>query len=93
MNIEHGTFTALTFAKNGGACPECAKFHQHLADRIAFKSDDDMTVLSWIRCKISLIVLREIILCIHFVKQNVTVVDDFDYACLDARLRHGYYCY
>ena len=37
MNIEH---TPLDFAINGGVGPECVKFHQHLADRIAFKSGD-----------------------------------------------------
>ena len=40
MNIEHGTFTPLIFAINGGVGPECAKFHQHLADRTASKSED-----------------------------------------------------
>ena len=101
MNTEHGTFTPLIFAINGGVGPECVKFHQHLADRIALKSGDRYeTVLSWIRCKMSFIVLRVSLLCIrgsrsHFVKQNVTVVDDFDYACLDARfdyVKHESYC-
>ena len=76
MNIEHGTFTPLIFAINGGVGPECVKFHQHLADRIALKSGDRYeTVLSWIRCKISFIVLRASLLCIrgsrsHFVKDT-----------------------
>ena len=64
MNIEHGTFTQLIFAIYGGVGPEWVKFHQYLADRIAFKSGDRYdTVLSWIRCKISYIVLRASLLC------------------------------
>ena len=93
MNIEHGTFAPLIFALNGGVGPEWAKFHQHLADQIASKSDDRYeTFLSWIRCKLSFIILRASLLCIrgsrsHIVKQNIAVVNDFEFACQDARLR------
>ena len=72
MNIEHGTFTPLIFAINDGVGPECVKFHQHLADRIASKSEDRYeTVLSWIRCKLSFIVLRASLLCIRGSRSHI----------------------
>ena len=40
MNIEHGTFTALIFALNGGVGTECSIFHKHLAERIASKTKE-----------------------------------------------------
>ena len=35
MNIEHGTFTPLSFALNGGVGTECSIFHKHFSERIA----------------------------------------------------------
>ena len=49
MNIEHGTITPLVYL-NGGAGPECAKFHKHVAEQIATKSGERYEkVLTWIR--------------------------------------------
>ena len=59
MNIEHGTFTPLIFALNGGVGTECSIFHKHLAERIASKTKDKydcLLILNWIRCKISFMV-------------------------------------
>ena len=48
MNIEHGTFTPLLFALNGGVAKECSMFHKHIDERIATKSGDCYeSVLTW----------------------------------------------
>ena len=41
MNVEHGTFTPLMFTVLGGMGQENEKYHKHLADKIATKSEDD----------------------------------------------------
>ena len=92
MNIEHGTFTPLIFALNGGVGKECSMFHKHIAERIATKSGDRYeSVLTWMRCKLSFLVLRGALLCIrgsrsHKNVQQTNVVDDFQLACDDAHL-------
>ena len=49
MDIEHGTFSPLVYSVNGGIAPECEKFHQHLAERIANKSGEKYShVSAWI---------------------------------------------
>ena len=66
MNIEHGTFTPLIFALNGGAGNECSMFHKNIAEHIATKSGDRYeSVLTWMRCKLSFLVLRGALLCIR----------------------------
>ena len=63
MNIEHGTFTPLVFSVNGGIGPECSVFHKHLADKIAAKNGDRYKrVLTWIRCKLSLVLKLPVML-------------------------------
>ena len=88
MNIEHGTFTPLIFALNGGVGTECSIFHKHLAERIASKTKEKYdSVLNWIRCKISFMFLRARFLCIRGSRlfnngnnnNNIAVVDDFNW--------------
>jgi hypothetical protein len=92
MNIEHGTFTPLIFSTNGGEGPECSMFHKHVAERIAMKTDDRYEkILTWIRCKISFLVLRSSLMCIrgsrpHSNSKQTDVIDDFELACDDAKL-------
>ena len=89
MNIEHGTFTPLIFALNGDVGNECSMFHKHIAERIATKSGDRYeSVLTWIRCKLSFLVLRGAIRGSRSHKnvQQTNVVDDFQLACDEAHL-------
>ena len=92
MNIEHGTFTPLIFALSGGVGKECSMFHKHIAERIATKSGDRyVSVLTWMRCKLSFLVLRGALLCIlgsrsHKNVQQTNIVDDFQLACDEAHL-------
>jgi hypothetical protein len=92
MNIEHGTFTPLVFSLNGGAGPECLMFHKTIAQRIAKKNGDRYEqVLSWIRCKLSFIILIASLLCLRGSRsyestRHTEVVEDFGLACDDARI-------
>ena len=92
MNIEHGTFTPLVFSVNEGNGPECSVFHKHLADKIAAKNGYRYDqVLTWIRCKLSFLVLKASLLCLcgsRIVKNNKLseAVDDFGLACHEIRL-------
>ena len=66
MNIEHGTFTPLIFALNGGVGKECSMFHKHIAEHIATKSGDLYeSVLTWMRCKLQFLVLPGALICIR----------------------------
>ena len=85
QNIEHGTFTPLVYSINGGLGPECEKFHQHLDS--ATKTDKCYEkVLTWMRCKLSFIIMRSALLCLrgsHSVG-NLKAVDDFQLECENA---------
>ena len=94
MEIEHGTFTPLIFALNGGVGIECSRFHNHIAERLSVKTNERYeSILTWIRCKLSFMVLRASLLCIRGsrscssnYKSNTRVVEDFELACDEARL-------
>ena len=93
MNVEHRTFTPLIFSSNGGAGPEARTFHKHLADRIAEKTGERYeTIITWIRCKISFIILRACLTCLrgsrpHRIVNENSIPMDFALACDDARLQ------
>ena len=66
MNVEHGIFTPLVFTVLGGMGQENEKYHKHIADKIATKSEDDYSkVVDYIRCKVAFIVLRSALLCLR----------------------------
>ena len=92
MQIEHGTFTPLVFSVNGGIAPECEKFHKHVAERIAEKTGEKYNhVISWIRCKLSFLILRAALMCVrgsrpHQPKNATKTTTDFALACDDAMI-------
>ena len=92
INIEHGTFTPLIYSINGGVGPETAVFHKHIAERITEKTGDRYEkIMTWIRCKLSFIILRACLTCIRGSRQQkvynaTTVVEDFSSACNEAQL-------
>lgn len=84
MNIEHGTFTPLIFTTNGCMGPECSTYHKSIADKISEKTGESYAdVISYIRCKLSFLLLRSTLLCIRGSRRPreadnlVTVGDDF----------------
>ena len=90
MSIQHGTFTPLIFSVTGGAGQECSRYHRHLAEQISAKTQQNLSsTISWIRCKISFIILKACLMCIRgsrTYKQNTAVADDFFIACQNTRL-------
>ena len=90
INCEHGSFTPLVFSINGGMSHEGSIFHKHLAEKIANKTGQKYErIMSWIRCKLSFVIMRSALLCLRgsrSVKVNVESVDDFSFACDEARL-------
>lgn len=91
LNNEHGSFTPLVFSINGGMSKECKTFHKHLADKIAVKTGQQYEhVISWIRCKLSFVVMRSALLCLRgsrTVNINTDTAEDFAIACDEAGLR------
>ena len=91
LDNEHGTFTPLVFSINGGMGPENIKYHKHLADRIATKTNQQYEkVITWIRCKLSFIIMKSALLCLRGSRSlnvvNANAVDDFAFACDEALL-------
>ena len=84
VNVEHGTFTPLVFTVLGGMGQENEKYHKHLADKIATKSEDDYSkFVNYIRCKLAFIVLRSALLCLRGSRtirkeKTVAVAEDID---------------
>ena len=93
MQIEHGTFTPLVFSVNGGIAPECEKFHKHVAERISEKTGEKYNhVISWIRCKLSFLILRAALMCVrgsrpHNPKNATKTTTDYALACDDAQIK------
>ena len=84
MNVEHGTFTPLVSTVLRSMDQENEKYHKHLADKIATKSEDDYSkVVNYIRYKVAFIVLRSALLCLRGSRtirkeKIVAVAEDID---------------
>ena len=66
LDVEHASFTPLIFGTNGGMGSECQKFVSALANKLAVKQNEDYAVvISWLRVRISIEIIRSTILCIR----------------------------
>ena len=65
-------------------------FHKHLAEKIANKTGQKYErVITWMRCKLSFVIMRSALLCLRgsrSVRVDVDAADDFSFACDEARL-------
>ena len=91
MNVEHGNFTPLVFSLTGGEGPETSMFHKHISQQIAIKTEEKYEkVMSLIRCKISFLILRSVLLCIRgsrsITSKDSVVLDDISLTCSSAGL-------
>ena len=76
MNIEHGTSTPLVFSVSGVLGKKCCMFHQHMAEKIAKKTNESYEkVITVIRCKLSFIILRSALLCIRGSRSSYVLKD------------------
>ena len=86
MNVEHGTFTPLVFSLTGGEGPETSMFHKHISQLISTKTEHKYEkVMTLIRCKISFLILRSVLLCIRgsrsITSKDSVVLDDVSLTC------------
>ena len=66
MEIEQERFTPLVFTTTGGMADECVKYHNRLAELIAYKKGESYSsAISWIRAKVSFAIVRSAILCLR----------------------------
>ena len=90
MNVEHGTFTPLVFSLTGGEGPETFMFHKHIAQKIANKTEEKYEkVQTLIRCKLSFLILRSVLLCIRgscSISKDSVVLNDVSLVCSAAGL-------
>ena len=90
MNVVHGTFTPSVFSLTGGEGPATSIFHKHIAQKIANKTEEKHEkVQTLIRCKLSFLILRSVLLCIRgsrSISKDSVVLDDASLTCSAAGL-------
>ena len=66
LQVENGRFTPLVLSVNGGMGKEANKCYFQIAKKLAEKRDELYSVMmSWIRRKISFLMMKSIITCIR----------------------------
>ena len=87
LEVEHASFTPLVFGTNGGMGKECQHFINTLAEKLSKKQNEDYPeVISWLRVRLSMEILRSTILCVRGSRTpfrkliNAEIAQDF---CLD----------
>ena len=64
--VVHGVFTPLVLSTTGSLGREATTFYKHLANLISTKRQVHYSqVMCWLRCRISLAVLRSAIMCVR----------------------------
>ena len=65
-DVERAAFTPLVFSSTGGMAMECTTFYKRLSSMIAEKRKMRYQhVITWLRCKISFILLKQSIMAIR----------------------------
>jgi hypothetical protein len=71
--IEHASFTPLTFSSTGGMSIIASNFYKHLAEKIATKNHSSYPeTIALIRCRICFALLRASIMCIRGARSTST---------------------
>ena len=66
MQVEHGTFTPLVMSASGGMGRECRKFYSRLAEYLAEKRKQNLSLTaSWLRRKICFALMNAVCMCIR----------------------------
>jgi len=78
LDIEHGTFTPLSFTTTGGMGKECLGYHSRLAELIAIKKGEHYAkMISWIRARTSFALHRSALICLRGTRSTVRKSWDF----------------
>ena len=93
INVEHGTFCPLVFSVTGGAGPEAKTFLRLLCNKIAKNSSSEyVNIMSFLKCKLSFLMRRLVLLCIRGSRLNMknnsstSYESDFDFGCFVSKL-------
>ena len=66
INVEHEIFTPLVFSLTEGEGPEPSVLHKHIAQKISSNTEENYDrVLSLMRCKLSFLILRSVLICLR----------------------------
>ena len=83
-------FSPHWFFLTGEEGHETSMFHKHIAQKIANKTEEKYEkVQTLIRCKLSFLILRSVLLCIrtsHSISKDSVVLDDVSLTCTAAGL-------
>ena len=75
-DIERGSFTPLVFITTGGMGEEATVFYKRLASLLSeARKEPYSTVVSWVRCRFSVALLRSAILCIRGNRARKSEID------------------
>ena len=84
IEVEQATFTPLVYATKGGMAKEFRRCHSRLAELLADKKGEEYaTTISWIRTKVSFVILRSALLCLRgsrATRRIYTNLPDMDFA-------------
>ena len=90
FDIEHGTFTPLVFTTTGGMGKECLRCHSRLAELIAIKKgEQNAKTMSWIRSRISFVLLRSALVCLRGSRTLRRIQRDIKKADIDIETEGG----
>ena len=89
--IEHGSFTPLVFSTSGGMGPTTTTAYKRLAALISEKHNQQYsTTLHWMRCRLSLSLIRSAIMCLRGARSTyhhpTFSGDSMDVACSEGRI-------
>ena len=66
LEVEHRTFTPLTFTSTGGMGKECLRFRSRLAELLAVKKEERYNnTITWIRARTSFALVRTALVCLR----------------------------
>ena len=66
LELDQCSFTPLVFTATVGMAEERRRYHSRLAELLSTKKGEDYsTIMSWIRAKVSLALLRSALLCLR----------------------------
>ena len=76
LNVEHGDFTPLVFTCAGALAPQSHFTMKKITEKMSKKQNIQVSVVSgWLRCRLSLTLLRTTLLCIRATRRKKAIYD------------------
>ena len=90
-HVDQGTFTPLIFTCFGGMSKECLTFYNRLAEMVAEKRNQQITIVrNWMRARLSFSLLRSQLLCLRgsrTAKKMFAECDDVEFISAECCIR------